>query len=128
MTEDRAAFLRYLANGLFATGLHYAVLSVLMQGVGMRSAGVANFLAAIVGITASFLGSRNFVFRGHSASWTQQLWRFLILYGLFALIHAGFLHVWTDRLGHDFRIGFLLATGVQTMISFLANKFLVFSR
>lgn len=128
MSDDRAAFVRYLVNGLFATAVHYATLALLIQFMHLASAGAANFLAAVVGITTSFLGSRRFVFRGHAAGWPQQLWRFVALYGVFALIHASMLCVWTDRLGYDFRVGFLLATGLQTMVSFFANKMLVFSR
>ncbi|MDP3895940.1 MAG: GtrA family protein [Mesorhizobium sp.] len=128
MSDDRAAFARYIANGLFATAVHYAILTFLIQYAQLASAGAANLLAAVVGITTSFLGNRSFVFRGHAAGWSQQLWRFVALYGVFALIHATMLYVWTDRLGYDFRIGFLLATGLQTMVSFFANKLLVFSR
>ena len=43
-----------------------------------------------------------------------------------ALAHAGVHLVWTDWFGYDFRMGFLLATGLQVMISFIANRPMVF--
>jgi putative flippase GtrA len=128
LSESQREFLRYLVNGVGATVVHYGVLSFLIQVVGIPSAGLANFLAAIVGIAVSFLGSRYFVFRSHTASLGAQLWRFVALYAVFALIHAGVLYLWTDLLGYDFRIGFLLATGLQVLMSFAANKLLVFAR
>ncbi len=128
LSESRKEFLRYLVNGVCATVVHFGVLSFLFQVLKLPSAGMANFLAALVGITVSFLGSRYFVFRNHTAGLGAQLWRFVAFYALFALIHAGVLYVWSDLMGFDFRLGFLLATGLQVLMSFSANKLLVFAR
>jgi len=120
--------LRYVVNGVVATVVHYACLSLLVHFVQLPSVGLANFCAAIVGITASFFGSRYFVFRGHTASFGSQFWRFVALYALFALVHGGVLFVWTDLMRLEFRIGFVLATALQMLMSFSANKLLVFAR
>jgi putative flippase GtrA len=128
LSEVRGEVVRYLVNGVAATIIHFGCLSILIYSGLLSSAGLANLFAAIAGITASFLGSRYFVFRGHSAGFAAQLWRFVAFYGLFAVIHAGVLFVWTDVMHLDFRIGFLLATGLQMLMSFSANKLLVFSK
>ncbi|MEW9834469.1 GtrA family protein [Mesorhizobium marinum] len=125
--DARRQFARYLANGIAATAAHYSVLVFLLEVVGVPSAGAANFVAAVVGITVSFLGSRYFVFEAGDGDWSGQLWRFVLIYAMLAVLHAGVLFVWTDRLGYDFRIGFLIATGLQVMISFVANRTLVFA-
>ncbi len=127
-SDTRGEVLRYLVNGVVATIVHYGVLSLLLEVLHLPSAGVANFLAATVGITVSFIGSRYFVFRNHTAGLGTQLWRFVALYALFALVHAGVLFVWTDLMHLDFRIGFIIATGLQMLMSFSANKLLVFAR
>lgn len=127
-SEPQREFLRYLVNGVAATIVHFAVLTFLMQVVGVPSAGLANFLAAIVGITASFLGSRYFVFRRHAGGLGTQLWRFALFYALFALIHAAVLYLWTDLAGFDYRFGFVIATALQVVMSFSANKLVVFAR
>ena len=54
---------RYIVNGLFATAVHYGVLTFCLTVLQLPSAGVANLIAAVFGITASFFGSRYFVFR-----------------------------------------------------------------
>ena len=71
--------MRYLINGIFATLVNYGVLNFNMIVLDMKSAGVASFIAAIFGITASFLGSRYFVYRNHTNSASSQIVRFLFL-------------------------------------------------
>ncbi len=117
---------RYVVNGLVATAVHYGVLTVNLEVLHMPSAALANVLAAVVGITTSFLGSRYFVFRKGHLPLVAQAVRFGGLYVAIALIHGGVLLVWTDALGHDYRIGFLIATFIQFSLSYLGNKFLVF--
>ncbi len=118
--------IRYLINGVAATGIHYAVLRFNIEVLQIPLAGVANAIAALFGITASFIGSRYFVFRGRQGSVVKQGSLFLLVYALIALLHAVVMYVWADRLGYDYRIGFLLATVMQMAFSFFANKFLVF--
>lgn len=119
---------RYVVNGIAATVVHFGVLTFNLEVLGLRSAGVANGIAAIFGITASFLGNRYFVFPGARAALSTLVLKFGGLYGAIALMHALVLAVWTDWLGLDYRIGFLLATGLQASLSYLGNKFLVFRR
>jgi len=128
LADPRLAELgRYILNGLVATAIHYGVLSFNLRVLGMPSAGVANFVAAWFGIAASFVGSRYFVFRKASAPWAHQALRFLILYASIACLHGLLLFAWTDVLHLDYRIGFLIATVLQTMLSYVGNKLLVFS-
>ena len=126
MNAHLGEFGRYVVNGLVATAVHYAVLTANLELLHMPSAGLANGLAAVVGITTSFLGSRYFVFRKAHLPPAAQALKFGGLYATIALIHAGVLLVWTDALGHDYRIGFLIATFIQFSLSYLGNKFLVF--
>lgn len=120
--------LRYVFNGLCATAIHYAVLTFNMKVLAMGSAGAANLIAACVGITASFLGNRYFVFAGTSGSFFGQAARFGGLYAAIALLHGAVLFVWTDLMRLDYRIGFLVATAVQVSLSYVGNKRLVFDR
>lgn len=117
---------RYLINGVVATVVHYGVLQFNIEVLNIQLASVANAIAAVFGITVSFIGSRYFVFRGQQSSVVKQGAHFIMVYVLIALLHATVMYVWADYLGMDYRIGFLLATGMQMVLSFLANKFLVF--
>lgn len=118
--------LRYLINGLVATAVHYGVLRFNIEMLHMSLAAAANALAAVFGIATSFLGSRYFVFRGRQGSVARQGSLFLLVYAAIAMLHALVMYVWADHFGLDYRIGFLLATGMQMAFSFLANKFVVF--
>jgi putative flippase GtrA len=92
----------------------------------MQSAGLANLIAAAFGITASFLGSRYFVFRKTDVPLSRQALKFAGLYGVIALGHGAVLFAWTDWHHLDYRLGFLLATSLQVLLSYVGNKLLVF--
>ncbi len=117
---------RYLINGIAATAVHYGVLRFNIEVLHIPLAGVANAIAAVFGILASFIGSRYFVFRTTDRSIVKQGSLFLVVYAAIAVLHGLILYVWTDRLGLNYTIGFLAATGMQMTCSFLINKFLVF--
>jgi len=119
---------RYLINGAAATCVSYAVLSACIHLLHIPSAGVANFVAAAFGITASFLGSRHFVFPGTAESVWHQLARFWLLYTVLALMQAAVLFIWSDWAGLDYRVGFLIGTFLQMVCSYFGGKHWVFKR
>ncbi|SEA73702.1 GtrA family protein [Variovorax sp. YR216] len=122
-----AEIARFLVNGLAAAAVHYLVLTINLKLLGIPSAGVANFIAAWFGITASFLGNRYFVFRQRNAPWRSQVGRFLAVYLPIACLHGLMLFAWTDVFHFNYTVGFLIATTIQTVLSYLGNKLLVFS-
>lgn len=126
MSRPILEILRYGINGIVATAVHYWVLTFNLQVLAIPSAGMANMVAAFFGISISFLGSRYFVFRHKKEGFLAQAAKFGRLYGVFALLHGAALFLWSDWLGFDYRLGFLLATAVQIAGSYLGNKFLVF--
>ena len=117
---------RYLINGMVATAVHYGVLRFNIEVLHIPLAGVANAIAAVFGIIASFIGSRYFVFRMTDRSIVKQGSLFLLAYAAIAVLHGLILYVWTDRLGLNYTVGFLVATAMQMTCSFLVNKLLVF--
>jgi len=124
--SDRAQIVRYVVNGLVATAVHFVVLTTNLHVFDMRSAGVANLYAAVVGISVSFLGSRYFVFRKRDQTILRQASKFGVLYVLIACLHGTVLYGWSDACQLDYRIGFLLATALQMVLSYWGNKMLVF--
>jgi putative flippase GtrA len=119
---------RYVVNGVIATLVHFLVLSFNIEVLGFQSAGVANFVAALIAISASFLGSRYYVFQKHGDPILGQATVFVILYGCIALVNGLVLLVWTDIYGYDYRIGFVVSTCLQVAMSYTGNKYLVFRR
>jgi putative flippase GtrA len=122
----RIELVRYALNGIAATGMHYGVLTFNLDVLHFSSAGLANLIAAVFGITTSFLGSRYFVFCDNGESIATQALKFSGLYGAIAALHGLVLFIWTDALTLDYRIGFLIATALQVSLGYLGNKFLVF--
>ena len=117
---------RYLINGLAATAVHFAVLTFNLKVLGWGSAGIANLVAAVFGIAASFLGSRYFVFRGSQEPLFKQVYRFIFLYAAIALLHGALMYVWADHYNLNYVAGFILATGMQVLCSYWGNKRMVF--
>lgn len=126
MTGQSEELTRYVINGVVATVVHYGVLSFNLDVLNFPSAGLANLVAAAVGITTSFLGSRYFVFRKTGEFIATQAIKFSGLYGGIAVLHGLVLLIWTDWLGLDYRLGFLIATVFQVSLSYVGNKLLVF--
>ncbi|MBB6342379.1 putative flippase GtrA [Pseudomonas fluvialis] len=121
-----AEIVRFALNGLFAAGIHFAVLSFNLRVLEMPSAGLANFFAAWFGIAASFIGSRFFVFRHSEGALVSQAMRFLASYAVIACLHGLLLYIWTDQLQRDYTVGLFLAVMMQAVLSYLGNKLLVF--
>jgi putative flippase GtrA len=119
---------RYLINGVIATCVSFIALNICIHLLHVPSKGVSNFLAAIVGITCSFLGSRNFVFPGSSESVWHQLTRFWILYAVLALMQGAVMFLWSDISHLDYRIGFLIGTFLQMICSYFGGKHWVFKQ
>lgn len=126
MIRPSPRLIRFLLNGVVATAVHYAALSFYLEVLQLESAGLSNLLAAPVGIAASFLGNRYYVFRRSDSALLQQALKFVGLYAALALLHGSLLYVWTDQWQLDYRIGFLIAVGAQVVLGYLAGKYLVF--
>lgn len=119
-------FARFFVNGLIATAAHYLALVASIEQFDIQPAGLANFLAAIVGISVSFIGNRLLVFRQDTSPVVAQGLRFLALYALMAVMHGLFMTLWTDLAGLNYRIGFLLITATFTLVSYFGNQRFVF--
>jgi putative flippase GtrA len=117
---------RYVINGFIATFIHYSILNFNILVLNIESAGIANFIAAIFGITASFIGSRYFVYKNHTNTLSSQLFRFLLLYGFITILHGFVLYIWTDIYSLNYHLGFVIATLLQVSLSYVGNKVLVF--
>jgi putative flippase GtrA len=118
--------MRYALNGLLATGVHYLTLTVMIGPLGVRPVGLANLMAAIIGIAASFVGNRRFVFKAVESPVKRQAVHFAVLYAILAVIHSACMYLWCDILNRDYQTGFLLATGLQFLFSYIFNSRVVF--
>jgi len=125
-SAELVQLLRYIVNGAVATLVHFASLTFLIGPMNMRPVGFANFLGAVVGSVASFVGNRQFVFRAAGAPMQQQAVHFAALYAALALAHSTLMYFWCDWAGGNYHMGFLAATLLQFVLSYIANRRLVF--
>ena len=128
MTIQCREMLRYSINGFIATILHYSVLFFCLEIAELRSAGFANLLASTIGISLSFLGNRYFVFCRYEVGIITQAAKFIGLYSTIAIMHGGVLYLWTDRLGLNYNIGFVIAVFIQFLLGYFGGKQFVFNQ
>lgn len=119
--------LRYLANGVAATCVHFAVLWTCLNVLDLSSTGAANFIAAVVASTASFLGHRYFVFTASTRSAAAQAGGFVVLYLAAAAFHGAFLWLWSDVAGLHYVPGFAVGTMIQVVGVYIFNRRVVFA-
>lgn len=124
--QATSTFARFIANGLFATLMHYMMLVLLIEVAGFASAGLANGIAAVFGISVSYLGNRYFVFRSTEAV-SRTLPLFLALYATIALLHAAVLAIWTDYARLPYTMGFVIGTAGSVLVSYFGNRYLIFT-
>ncbi len=123
--QEAGRILRFVVNGLFATAVHYAALTALVEGAGMASVALANAAAAVCGITVSYIGNRFFVLRSR-APHRRAAPRFLGSYAAVVALHGGAMAVWADIAGLDYRPGFVLFTALAAVLTYLLNRLYVF--
>lgn len=121
-------FLRFVGNGIFASGVHFLILWICYMVLSLGSAGLSNFIASLVGISISFLGNKYFVFKKHADSFVLQSSKFILLYALIALLHGFVSFIVTDIYNVDYRMSFLIALFLQLVLGYIGNKLFVFTR
>ncbi len=117
---------RYILNGCIATIFHYIMLSFSIEILELHSAGIANLIASFLAINFSYVGNRCFVFRPTYEPILKQYYKFLYFYGVIAAINGSLFFIWTDYLGFDYKVGFLLALMLQVILGYFINKKIVF--
>lgn len=116
----------FVVNGIIAAVVHFSVLLMNIEIFKFQSAGLANFVAAVFGLTTSFIGNRHFVFKKKDNFIVKQASKFLVLYILIACFHGFSLYIWTDIYALNYLNGFLLISFMAVFFSYFGNKFMVF--
>ena len=117
---------KFIINGLIATFVHYMVLYFNMEVIRMTSATLANLIGASFGITVSFFGNRNFVFLSKNKAVHFQAMGFITLQSILIAIQSIILFIWVDLYDHNYQIVFIFAVGVSAVLSYFANKLIIF--
>jgi putative flippase GtrA len=117
-----------MGNGCFATIVHYGFLEFNLNVLMLSTIAFANVIACCFGILVSFLGNKYIVFKSISGSFSGQLFHFFLFYCFVAIFHGTFIYIWADFNGYNYRIGFLIATALQVLITYNYNKILIFKK
>ena len=113
------AFSRYLVVGLLATGAHWALMALLVEGAAVP-AWLASGAGAVLGAQVAFIGNRRYTF-AHRGAWRPAWLRFMLTAGLGAIVGMAVVAAGV-ALGLHYLAAQALATGVVTGLSFLINR------
>lgn len=94
----------------------------------LNSIALANIIACWFGVLVSFLGNKYIVFKSVSGNFSGQFFHFFTFYFLVAIVHGAFIYVWSDFNGYNYRVGFLIATAMQVLITYNYNRILIFKK
>jgi putative flippase GtrA len=119
--------IRFVINGLIATSIHFLVLYLCVDFLMVAYYGISNLIGAIFGTVYSFLGNKFYVFKDSNSNIFVQSSKFIGLYTCMAINHGAFLYYWSDIFNYNYMLGFLLITTLNTVLSFLVNKYKIFT-
>ncbi len=114
--------LKYIANGLLATIVHYSVFLINIKYFNFQYLAVADLVAAFFGISMSFFGNKYFVFKVAAKRPVAQYTFFIVFYIFLVAFHSLTIYLVSDLLALHYNFGFFLATLFQFVISFTVNK------
>jgi putative flippase GtrA len=117
---------RFVAVGIVATLTHILVAVSLMDGVGLRSATIANALAVVAGTAVSYAGNYFWTFRRggpHSVRLPRFVAAYMTVFGLNGLVML----IVADLGGIAYLIPLAAVVTVTPVVTFLLNRYWVFA-
>ena len=120
--------LRFLIVGVWNFVFGYGVFAGLywvLQGI--SSDWIIAVIAAILGITMSFLTHRFITYRSHGCWWREYM-RFYVVYGGQSLLNVFLIWLLVTQMGYNAYIIQFLISSALTVASYWAHKFYSFRR
>ena len=116
---------RFILVGGVATFMHAAITVVLIEGIGLSSAALANLVGTATGITISYLGNWSWTFRADGRHF-RYLPRFLVVYATVTLQNAMIMFLVADLWGIPYLIPLAFILVFSPVVTFLLNRGFVF--
>jgi putative flippase GtrA len=110
---------RYALVGVVATGAHWALLALLVEGPGV-AAWRASGAGAVLGAQVAFLGNRIYTF-GHAGPWWPAWCRFMATAAAGAVLGMAVVALGVAAGGH-YLLAQAVATGVVMLVTFAVNR------
>jgi len=113
-------FVKFGIVGVSNTLLTFAVYTLLLKVFGVWYL-LASAIGFAVGAVNGFLLNRRWTFRGHVGDARTPL-RWTVVQSCGLGLNEALLYLWVDGVGLDKLLGQVFATGVVTIVTFLANR------
>jgi putative flippase GtrA len=117
---------RFAAVGIAATLTHVLIVTVLIDGLDFRIAGIANGFGALAGSLVSYCGNYFWTFRS-SGPHLRSLIRFVAAYGAVSAFNGLIMFAAADMAGVPYLLPLLFSVAATPLLTFLLNRFWVFA-
>jgi putative flippase GtrA len=116
--------LRFAAVGVFATAVHYSILTALVE-IGHVNKIMATTIGYSIGTIVSYALNRRFTFSARGTPIMRSFAKYAVLYGIGALLNAAIFGALV-HVGLYYLIAQVAATAIVLFWNFLGARFLVF--
>ena len=118
---------RFVLVGLVATLVHYLVILCLVDLLSLLEPTPATVVGSVFGIATAYVGNYHYVFGVDDKRHHHYVPRFVITYLIVMSIHASVMYLFVEILLLPYELGFITATALSAMTTFVANNLIVFS-
>ena len=117
---------RFVLVGIIATLVHYLVILCLVDLLSLLEPTPATVVGSVFGIATAYIGNYHYVFGVDDKRHHHYLPRFVITYLIVMIIHASVMYLFAEILLLPYELGFITATALSAMTTFMANNLIVF--
>ena len=117
-------FIRYVVVGALATTIHYVILYVLLERLGLDGV-LSTSIGLVISAAFNFVVNYHFTFRSN-AKMIDALWRFVVVITLGLLINAGIFWLLVTRLSWFYLLGQAVATTAVLFWNFLFSRSFIY--
>jgi putative flippase GtrA len=109
-----SSFGRHQVGAIFATGIDFGTMSVLVSLVGLPAV-LATAIGAAAGGTSNFLLGRHWIFAAKDGRATDQAWRYVLVSAMSLGLNAGGEYILHDRLGIQYLLARVIVASVVSV-------------
>lgn len=119
--------IKFIISGVVSTLIHFLFLLIGVEIIKISLISISNLFASFFGLSSSFILNRYFVFRKFNKDILITYIQFMFANTLTIIVTSLLFLLWSDILGWDYRIGFLLIYLFIAIINFYLYKKIIFN-
>jgi len=112
---------------VFSALVHFSFLFIAVEVIEISLISLSNLVASFFGVSSSFLLNRHYVFRTVRKSFYTAYFHFIVANTVTISLTSFLFLGWSDWLGWDYKVGFLLIYILVAMLNYVLYKKVIFN-